>query len=314
MTATPEYISTLVLEAQQCEKKDLGHKRLKQYKVLEEKNIEKKQFGSNEEFLLGSGIKLEVHTDCVDVLERIHDLVIRTNQLNFTKLRSSKEELLELLSSSDVNSGYVSVSDKFGDYGIVGFYAVRNNRAVHFCFSCRTLGMGIEQYVYNSIGRPTLDIVGEVTSSLESEDLPKWINCESSTSETNKMNVGNISQHQVLIKGPCDLFQIFPYPFANAKKIETRHTRKQQVAHRKQDICKNEIKSVDRRRRNGPRVFHGKARQLSTERYDGAEQKIIDDKLGNHGKSAKLSFKPKLHDRHIAEQKRKKKRRRFVRK
>ena len=32
-----------------------------------------------------------------------------------------------------------------------------------FLFSCRTLGMGIEQYTYEKIGCPKLDIVGDVS-------------------------------------------------------------------------------------------------------------------------------------------------------
>ena len=54
-----------------------------------------------------------------------------------------------LINDCSYNCGYVKVSDDFGDYGIVGFYAIKDNRCEHFLFSCRTLGMGIEQYTFN---------------------------------------------------------------------------------------------------------------------------------------------------------------------
>lgn len=223
MTATPDMILQLIKDVETCEKKDLEHKRLKQYKVLEEKQSERTNYSSNEAFLMESGIKVELGYDCIDQISRIHDLILRSNQLNFTKIRSSDEELSELLSNENYDCGYVSVTDKFGDYGIVGFYAKTGNRLEHFVFSCRTLGMGIEQYVYNLLGRPELTIIGEVISDLSSTELPAWINQNNGVQSAEKMKIRKIEQHQVLIKGPCDLFQIFPY-IADTEMFDTEFT------------------------------------------------------------------------------------------
>ena len=223
MTATPDMILQLIKDAETCEKKDLEHKRLKQYKVLEEKQSERTNYSSNEAFLMESGIKVELGYDCIDQISRIHDLILRSNQLNFTKIRSSDEELSELLSDENYDCGYVSVTDKFGDYGIVGFYAKTGNKLEHFVFSCRTLGMGIEQYVYNLLGRPELTIIGEVISDLSSTELPAWINQNNGVQSAEKMKIRKIEQHQVLIKGPCDLFQIFPY-IADTEMFDTEFT------------------------------------------------------------------------------------------
>ncbi len=224
MTAGPEVLSELLNEAVASDKLDLEHKRLKQYKILEEKRENKQTFSSNEEFLFNSNIKLFFGTDCEENIGRIHDLVWRSNQLNFTKLRSTPDELTELFADTSVNCGHVSVSDRFGDYGLVGFYAVRNDELIHFCFSCRTLGMGIEQYVYNHLSRPKLTVVGEVISDLSSETLPAWINqnIESHNSLSTVASVSNNSR-RVLIKGPCDLFQILPY-IADHSMIDTEFT------------------------------------------------------------------------------------------
>ena len=220
MTEGPEAISSLIVCAAESTKKDLEHKRLKQYKVLEEKRQEQQNYSSNEAFLTESNIHLEIHTDCSNQLERIHDLILRSNQLNFTKVRSSKEELKDLFENDEIESGYVSVSDRFGDYGIVGFYAVQNGKLLHFVFSCRTLGMGIEQYTYNYLNRPVLKQVGEVISDLSMQELPAWINRADKASDNNKMEISNLKEHTVLVKGPCDLFQVYPY-IANTEMFDT---------------------------------------------------------------------------------------------
>jgi len=223
MVADPNEIPNLIADVAKAPAKDKEHKRLKQYRVLEEKRASRSSYSSNEAFLKESNIQLTINNDCIPQLARIHDLLLRSNQLNFTKLRSSEEELAALLHDPKVQSGYISVCDKFGDYGIVGFYAVKENRLIHFTFSCRTLGMGIEQYVYNYLKRPELQIVGEVISDLTCRELPKWINREASAQQAEKMQIQSAEGHQVLIKGPCDLLQIFPY-ISNSDLIDADFT------------------------------------------------------------------------------------------
>ena len=223
MTALPAELPALRADADACTKSDPDHARLKQYRVLERKQSERSAFSSNEDFLYSSNIRVVFGTDCAANLDRLHDLVWRSNQLNFTKVRSPKEELAALFRDETAECGYVSVSDRFGDYGITGFYAVRDGALVHFCFSCRTLGMGVEQYVYASLGRPKLEIVGEVVSSLDTE-LPGWINqAETRTDGAGEFAVRDGTAHSVLMKGPCDLFQILPY-IADRTVIDTDFT------------------------------------------------------------------------------------------
>ncbi len=223
MTGTPEQIGTLIADAAAAPVKDPEHKRLKQYRVLEEKHQAKEAFSSNEEFLYQSNIQVQISDNNLPNLARIHDLILRSNQLNFTKVRSTEEELLALLQDETVTCGNVSVQDRFGDYGITGFYALKENKLLHFVFSCRTLGMGIEQYVYNTLGRPELNIVGEVISDLSSQQIPGWINQDIASAAAGQMQIKDLSAHTVLVKGPCDLFQIYPY-IANTELFDTEFT------------------------------------------------------------------------------------------
>ena len=188
-------------------KKDIERRRLAQYRVLEAKHTFRATHGSNEAFLRSCNIRVTFFHDCMAEFDRIHELILRTNQLNFTKQRWTKEQLSEILQDQSVQTGYVKATDTYGDYGIVGFYMLKENVLLQFCFSCRTLNMGIEQYVYHYLGCPRLEIVGEVASDLSGKK-PDWINVHvgSSSVEKQYMDAGKI-----LIKGPCDMQQIFTF-------------------------------------------------------------------------------------------------------
>ena len=215
MTALPEELAPIYSIAESAKKKDITHKRLNQYKILEQKAQFKNEFSSNEDFLMSCGIRVEIKYDCKNNVERIYDLVQRSNQLNYTKLRHTEKELLELFESTEYSCGYVTASDNFGDYGIIGFYAIKEGHLVHFTFSCRTLGMKIEQYTYMTLGCPALTISGDVVEELSRNFMPPWINnynaCASEKFSTDL---------KILIKGPCDMSQMFSF----IEESETIHT------------------------------------------------------------------------------------------
>lgn len=207
---------------------DREHERLKQFKILETKSIDKNNYNTNEEFLYQSNIKVKIGKDCKLYEERLLDLINRSNQLNYTKIRLSEQELTDLLNDSTYDTYYVSVADRYGDYGIVGFVAIKNNLAVHFLFSCRVIGLGIEKYVYAEMNYPELDVVGEVASQIgNKEPRPDWIN--QSESE-NRASVLSTHPHKgkkakILIRGGCDLSQLEPYLADNNIQCEFNHLR-----------------------------------------------------------------------------------------
>ncbi|SFC23098.1 HAD-IIIC family phosphatase [Butyrivibrio sp. YAB3001] len=213
------YIIEDLLKMPECEGEDKKHSRLDKYKILEKKNERKRVFNSNIEFLMDSNIEVAIKNDCMSELDRIHELIIRTNQLNYTKKRISKEALRNILNDSEYTNKYVHVKDKYGDYGIVGFCSVFHGELVHFLFSCRTIGMGIEQYVYSEMGFPKLVVKGEVVNNVNGEDKPSWINAgfnENGEKTTDTRTHGNF-----VIRGGCDLEQMLPYLNIDDKCITT---------------------------------------------------------------------------------------------
>ena len=187
-------------------KKDVEHKRLNEYKLLEEKLIFKASSGDNLDFLKKCNIKCDILYDCENNIDRIHELIQRTNQLNFTKNRMQFVDLKNLLLDDSVTTAYIKVKDRFGDYGIVGFVAIKNNSCIHFLFSCRVMNMGVEQYTYVFFNRPTLLVLGEVASDVNNPN-PFWINSTGNDLGTKKRTL----KPYILLKGPCDLSQIFAY-------------------------------------------------------------------------------------------------------
>ena len=137
MIAEPNGINKLISFCKDTNVIDAAHKRLKQYKVLEKKQIAKEQAGDNIAFLYSSNTKVNLCKDCIENADRLFELVHRTNQLNFTKNRCTRKEFDKTLIDPGFDCGYVTVRDNFGDYGIVGFYAIKNKKCVHFLFSWR---------------------------------------------------------------------------------------------------------------------------------------------------------------------------------
>ncbi len=219
MTAGPDIIDSLASFAAEVKSRPgfAPHSRLEQYKLLEQKQNFKAQAGSNEEFLRSCNIHVDIEYDCENHIDRIAELVLRSNQLNFTKVRSSADEIKALVEDASVKTGYVHVSDRFGDYGIVGFFALKDNVLIHFVFSCRTLNMGVEQYVYHTLKCPKVTVVGQVASTLSGGGTPDWINSSDSAGVTEQTNFENT---KILFKGPCDMGQIFSF-IKESKNIVT---------------------------------------------------------------------------------------------
>ena len=58
-------------------------------------------------------------------MDRCHELLLRSNQLNLSTRRFSRRELEELIEDPTRTAVIVSVRDRFGDYGLVGFLSFR---------------------------------------------------------------------------------------------------------------------------------------------------------------------------------------------
>lgn len=105
------------------------------------------------EFLKRSNIRVTIATASADLLDRVHELVQRTNQMNFSGHRYSKDDLRAMLSDEALECFLIDAEDDFGKYGYIGFAAVRRGptpRVKDLAFSCRIQSKRVEHAVLTS--------------------------------------------------------------------------------------------------------------------------------------------------------------------
>jgi hypothetical protein len=123
----------------------------------------------------------------------------------------------------------VRVVDKYGDYGFVGLFVTETRRQTyvagtamrslrHFCFSCRTLGMLVEQWMYEYLGRPELQVVGEVLTDLSVKRTVDWIRLVSHA--PGAAIARKIVAPEIRVYGGCEANPLGVYLGAHTDKVE----------------------------------------------------------------------------------------------
>ena len=128
-------------------------------KVLEQSSL------SFSDYIKSLEIKMIIDEDLESDLLRVSQLTEKTNQFNFNKKYYSVEELRQNRLKGILKYFTLRVSDKFGDYGLVGviLIEINNGKVVleNYILSCRILGRRIEfdfwdfvqdqiKYIYNT--------------------------------------------------------------------------------------------------------------------------------------------------------------------
>ncbi|NIJ09605.1 FkbH-like protein [Sphingomonas vulcanisoli] len=137
--------------------------RVPEYRILEAKRADRAAAGqlSDADFLRASEIKVcaPFCMETLDYVDRIVELINRSNQLNYTQSRvtadSLRDQIIDVIAHPCLA---LFASDKYGDYGLIGFVMLRNLGdggfdLVHFTFSCRAMHMGMEQYALDELTR-----------------------------------------------------------------------------------------------------------------------------------------------------------------
>jgi FkbH-like protein len=121
------------------------------------------------EFLAALDLKIDIAGPSQDEWGRLEQLTQRTNQFNFTTRRRTAQEL----TFSVANGAHVfrvRVSDRFGDYGLVGAIVAQNADTTllvdNLMLSCRVLGRGVEHAMLRRLG----ELAGEL--GLQDVSLP----------------------------------------------------------------------------------------------------------------------------------------------
>jgi FkbH-like protein len=217
--ASHDFIPDMLADPRLVGRADPELVRLKQYQTLQRRKSDATLAPSVADFLRASDIRVTVEHEVLPHLDRAIELVNRTNQLNFTKKRLSDdpataiEEIRRLLAAHDIQAGLVKVRDRYGDHGYAGFYVLQSssNQLLHFCFSCRIFGMGVETWLFRRLRRPRLNIVGEVLTSPVTDPIEiDWIHLGESATDQDIRSEAKMFDW-IAARGGCDLSALTHY-------------------------------------------------------------------------------------------------------
>ncbi|MCB1207001.1 MAG: HAD-IIIC family phosphatase, partial [Verrucomicrobiae bacterium] len=112
------------------------------------------------DFLRGLNLRIHISETTEDDLSRVAQLTKRTNQFNANPLRLSETDLRERIAAGSACLS-VRVSDRFGDYGLVGAIlhdpvSASNLPVELFLLSCRAMGKGVERVMLRTLAERAL--------------------------------------------------------------------------------------------------------------------------------------------------------------
>ncbi len=130
-------------------------KRTELYRRNVERERVRRSAPTFQDFLQGLELRIDIDPLSQQDMLRVSQLSLRTNQFNFTTARRSEGEIRQLVDGGGYEGLTVRVSDRFGDYGLVGAVLYKSDemtlRTESFFLSCRVLGRGVEHKIVSHL-------------------------------------------------------------------------------------------------------------------------------------------------------------------
>jgi FkbH-like protein len=110
---------------------------------------------TSDDFLKQCRFKIDVKKMQPFEVDRVTELIQRTNQLNTSIKRYTKKQIIAFGRDQSCDVFTVNVSDKYGDYGLVGVCIAFGSNTIYeidtLLFSCRVMSKGVEDYTLTSV-------------------------------------------------------------------------------------------------------------------------------------------------------------------
>jgi len=136
-------------------------KRNQYYKDNKNRVSQQATFESYDEFLASLEMKAEIKSFSQIYLDRITQLINKTNQFNLTTKRYTAGEIANIALSDDYISIYGKLSDKYGDNGLIAISIGKiENKTCHinlWLMSCRVIKRDMEFAVFDEFVRKCKD-------------------------------------------------------------------------------------------------------------------------------------------------------------
>jgi FkbH-like protein len=130
--------------------------RTKHYQIEAKRVAQKQNFINEDEFLQSLNMVSVVTGFTSFNIPRVSQLSQRSNQFNLRTVRYTEEDVFQVASSQDYVDFAFTLTDKFGDNGLIGVIIMRKE-SPEFLFieswfmSCRVLKRGMENFMLNTI-------------------------------------------------------------------------------------------------------------------------------------------------------------------
>ena len=133
--------------------------RAEQYAVERKRRELQEAFTSMDDYLRSLDMSAEVRPIDEAEMQRVVQLLAKTNQFNLTTRRHTREDVESLLAEPGSIGLTVRVNDKFGDYGLIAVligvpdaaHGPGTLRLDTWLMSCRVIGRTVEQFTLATI-------------------------------------------------------------------------------------------------------------------------------------------------------------------
>lgn len=126
------------------------------YKRQVQREQSREESPSLRDFIENLDLRIEISPLAAEQMARVSELTQRTNQFNLTTIRRTVAEIQMLYRSSGLECLTVRLTDRFGEYGLVGVMIFELGpdalKVDTFLLSCRALGRGVEYRMLAAIG------------------------------------------------------------------------------------------------------------------------------------------------------------------
>jgi FkbH-like protein len=158
--------------------------RTETYRAERKRQRDRSKFSALEDYYRSLEMKAVIREgkENISNIPRIAQLTQRTNQFNLTTKRYSEREIEFFINSPDYKIFTLELSDKYGDYGVVGLIILHKESEKAwtvdtFCLSCRAIGLTIEQvlmaYVLNALNGEEIEVLKGVYISTERNEAAR---------------------------------------------------------------------------------------------------------------------------------------------
>lgn len=129
-------------------------KRKQYYQQAQARNQEKQQFESYDKYLESLHMSVQIDSINDNNIQRVVQLFNKTNQFNFTTRRFTIGQMKEMCRCKEIISIVLSLSDKYGDNGIISVALIKIGKEAHitdWIMSCRVFERGLEYLMLQEI-------------------------------------------------------------------------------------------------------------------------------------------------------------------